>query len=91
MKKRKQHYIWRYYLNAWATDEQIFCLRENKIFKTNLMNIGNIRDFYRLKELSNQDIKFTYIKSLGSEFNFVMQKSPVRDCRVCQNFVFAKF
>lgn len=57
MKKRKQHYIWRYYLNAWATDEQIFCLRENKIFKTNLMNIGNIRDFYRLKELSNQDIE----------------------------------
>lgn len=55
-KKRHQHYVWRYYLNAWAENEQIYCLRNKKIFKTNLMGIAQERDFYRLKELNEQDI-----------------------------------
>lgn len=55
---RKQHYVWRKYLRAWAPDEQIWCLRAGKIFSSNLMGVGQQRDFYRLSELSAADIKF---------------------------------
>lgn len=60
MKKRKHHYVWRKYLRAWAKKDSIWCLRENKTFKTNLMNIGQIKDFYKLKELNAKDIDFIY-------------------------------
>ncbi|PMR68271.1 DUF4238 domain-containing protein [Halomonas heilongjiangensis] len=58
MKKRRHHYIWRNYLRAWSENEQIWCYRENKIFPSNLMNIGQERDFYRLKDLTTQEIEF---------------------------------
>lgn len=57
-KKRKQHYVWRGYLRAWAEREQIWCRRQNKIFKVNLSNVAQERDFYRLRELTSQDITF---------------------------------
>ena len=56
MKKRKQHYVWRHYLRAWASDEKIYCLRDGNLFQSNLMGIANKRDFYRLKELDQADI-----------------------------------
>lgn len=55
---RKQHYVWRKYLRAWAPEEQIWCLRNGKVFPSNLMGVGQQRDFYRLKEMSAADIKF---------------------------------
>lgn len=58
MKKRRHHYVWRHYLRAWSENEQIWCSRDNKIFPSNLMNIGQERDFYRLKDLTTQDIEF---------------------------------
>lgn len=57
MNKRRHHYIWRNYLRAWANNEQIWCARNNNIFLTNLMNIGQERDFYRLNELTLDEIK----------------------------------
>ncbi|HIH2748262.1 TPA: DUF4238 domain-containing protein [Burkholderia lata] len=57
-KKRKQHYVWRGYLRSWAEREQIWCRRDSKIFKVNLMNIAQERDFYRLRELSSKDVAF---------------------------------
>jgi hypothetical protein len=58
MKKRRHHYVWRNYLRAWTDNEQIWCLRDQKIFLSNLMNIGQECDFYRLKDLTNQEIDF---------------------------------
>lgn len=58
MRKRKHHYVWRYYLKSWSLDKQIFCLRDKKIFKPNLMGIANKRDFYKLKEITEADIDF---------------------------------
>lgn len=58
MKKRRHHYVWRNYLRAWSDSEQIWCLRDQKIFHSNLMNIGQERDFYRLKDLTYQEIEF---------------------------------
>ncbi|MEL7608814.1 MAG: DUF4238 domain-containing protein [Bacillota bacterium] len=56
MKKRKQHYVWKHYLEAWTVDGQLFCLRDKNIFPTNLINIAQKRDFYRLNELTENDI-----------------------------------
>ena len=56
-KKRGQHYVWRKYLEAWSTDEQIWCYRDKKIFHTNLRNVGQQRDFYEPKVLTKDDIR----------------------------------
>lgn len=57
MKKRKQHYVWKHYLSAWATDNQLWCQRGDRRFRTNLDNIAQRRDFYRLKEMTEQDLE----------------------------------
>jgi len=53
-KKRKQHYVPRFYLDAWAINNQIWCKSEEKIFLAALENVANIRDFYRLKPISQK-------------------------------------
>lgn len=58
MKKRRHHYVWRYYLNSWATNEMIWCFRDGKIFNTNLMNVGQERDFYTVEKLSTEELEF---------------------------------
>lgn len=55
-KKINQHYVWRDYLRAWATDEKIYCSREKKIFNPNLKGIGQERYFYKLPRLKDGDI-----------------------------------
>ena len=65
MKKRHHHYVWREYLRAWAPDDYIWCCRNGKIFRPNLMGIGQERDFYKLKQLSQNDIY--YIKKIAIE------------------------
>ena len=59
MVTRKQHYVWRYYLEAWRHENGlVHCLREGKIFATNPVNIMAERDFYRLSELTKPDVMF---------------------------------
>ena len=67
-KKRRHHYVWRKYLRAWAIDEKIYCLRDGKIINPNLMGVAQQRDFYKLNDLSDDDIEF--IKKL------IIEKSP---------------
>ncbi|TGM85069.1 DUF4238 domain-containing protein [Leptospira bouyouniensis] len=58
-KKRRHHFVWQYYLNHWSEDgKTIYCLQENKIFKTNTENLANVRDFYKLKKLNQKQIYF---------------------------------
>lgn len=57
-RKRGQHYVWRYYLTAWADhSDQVACLRDNKVFSANPKNIAKARDFYRLRDLNPQEIE----------------------------------
>ena len=62
-KKRGQHYVWRKYLEAWSTDEQIWCYRDKKIFHTNLKNVGRQRDFYKPNLLTQDEVRIikTYL------------------------------
>lgn len=49
---KKQHYVWRAYLSAWVHKNKIHCLREGKVFPSNLMGVAQERYFYRLQELN---------------------------------------
>lgn len=61
MKKRKQHYVWKAYLRSWAKNDFIWCCyRAGKPFNTNLINVGQSREFYKLKELSEDEIDFIH-------------------------------
>ena len=59
MKKdtRRQHHVWRSYLEAWSTDQIIFCLMNGRIFRSNVSNVGVERDFHKLPALTSADIR----------------------------------
>jgi len=67
-KKKRHHFVWRKYLRAWANNEQIFCLLNGRIFETSLMNIGQEKYFYRLRELSQEEVAFLQ--------QFIQQSQP---------------
>jgi len=54
-KKRKQHYVWKFYLKQWF-NKQIHCLQGTNVFKSSLEGIANKRDFYKLTNLNDEDI-----------------------------------
>jgi hypothetical protein len=56
--KKLNHFVARFYLKAWATSDQIWCLRDGSIFQTNVRNVAAENRFYRLWELSRADIEF---------------------------------
>ena len=67
MKKRGQHYVWRSYLDLWAENGQIYCLRDGKVYRTNTKNVAKERDFYRLRNLTEEDLIF---------LNIAIEESP---------------
>lgn len=63
--KKQQHYIWKYYLKPWTTDNKIWCKRNNsQIFRSNPLNIGKKKFFYSSIKLTTSDKTFIdyYIK-----------------------------
>ena len=58
MKKRRHHYVWQHYLRAWTVDDQLWCARAGAVFRSATVNVANSRDFYRLQELTPQDVHF---------------------------------
>lgn len=69
-KKRRHHYVWRYYLKPWASNDKIWCLMDSALFCSNLMGVAQRRDFYKLNELTLEDIRFldAFINKFESDF-----------------------
>jgi hypothetical protein len=55
-RKRRQHHVWQHYLKSWTTDGRIWCLRDGNIFQTNTTKVAVERDFYKIPELTPEDI-----------------------------------
>lgn len=59
-RKRRHHYVWQFYLKAWASEEgAVWCRRrgEKRAFSTGTTMIGIRKDFYELRELTESDIE----------------------------------
>lgn len=56
MKKRKHHYVWRYYLEPWTRTGSIFCLRDGNVFPSALKGVANKRDFYKAERLTPAEL-----------------------------------
>ena len=53
-----QHYVPRFYLRAWAHKERVYCLQDNVIRHPNIKGVCAENYFYRLRELSPDDVQF---------------------------------
>lgn len=74
--KKRQHYVWRNYLRAWADKkDHIWALKkdEGKILRPELMGVAQEKYFYRVHELTEPEIDFMR--------RFINEKTPkiVRD------------
>lgn len=62
--KKLHHKVARFYLKAWdeesrdADHAQVFCLQDGRIRLSNLKNLAAENHFYRLRKLSESDVKF---------------------------------
>jgi len=56
--KKLHHFVPRFYLKSWAKKDLIYCLQGGKIFRSNLRNVAAENHFYRLQELSPDDVEF---------------------------------
>lgn len=57
--KSNHHYVWRYYLEAWATEGRIACMRASgRPFRKAIKRIAAEDKFYRIHPLSESDFKF---------------------------------
>ncbi|MEW5687670.1 MAG: DUF4238 domain-containing protein [Pseudomonadota bacterium] len=56
MNVRRQHYVPQAYLSAWTVSGSLFCLRDGKVFAASTRDVGQQRDFYRLRDLTDEDI-----------------------------------
>ncbi|TGX55819.1 DUF4238 domain-containing protein [Sphingomonas gei] len=57
---KNQHYVWRYYLEAWAVDDLLACYRQRdrKPIRTNPKNIASQTYFYRVPALSEAELNY---------------------------------
>lgn len=67
---RRQHTVWRKYLKAWASKEKIWCAMAAKRFPADLMNVGQERDFYRIRDMTDEDIALihaVFVAPMGTD------------------------
>jgi hypothetical protein len=58
LRKKNQHYVFRAYLKSWAENEQIWCLRNGRLFRSNLRGVASERFFYRSYPLTKEEREF---------------------------------
>ena len=53
---KKQHYVWRFYLKPWTDSKKtIACCRNDKVFRSDLMGVGQENYFYKFVEISDTE------------------------------------
>ena len=57
---KNQHYVWQYYLNAWAVEGTFFCYRQKdkKLFPTQPKAVASQTYFYETQQLTDADKRF---------------------------------
>ena len=54
---KRQHYVWRHYLLQWCVNQMVYCLRDGKKFRSNLMGVAQERYFYEIEAMSDSELK----------------------------------
>ncbi|XXT25163.1 DUF4238 domain-containing protein [Sorangium sp. So ce429] len=82
-KVRRQHYVWRKYLEPWTTNGKIWCRRDQSVFQTDPMNIAQTRDFYTPEPLTDGDKSFLIMEAKSTRrdelVEFVEDEIRLRD------------
>ncbi len=66
MRKTRQHHVFRYYLKPWAEDDQVWVLERGKIFQSNITNVAVEKEFYKLQEITREDIDLVKAVAIDS-------------------------
>ena len=81
--KKRQHYIWKYYLKPWTLNDVLWCKRNNNSFKASLENIGHENYFYLTKPLNyvEQDFLVNLIRNqIPRENHFIILQDLLLFC-----------
>lgn len=54
--KRRQHHVWRRYLESWCINGRLYCLQDDRIFSNTPQNLAVESYFYRLGDLTADDL-----------------------------------
>ena len=77
---RRQHYVWRHYLEAWAeSNRTIRVLREGRSFAADPKNVMVQRDYYRVPQMTESDL--TIVAGLTRTGNSVLDGMNLRLAR----------
>ena len=92
---RRQHYVWRHYLEGWGSEnDQVFCMRDGKIITTSAKNIMVERDFYKLVPFTAEDVQLfqQYLNTIGdptmrdmTQHTFDIFHDTSRSCAILQS------
>jgi hypothetical protein len=75
--KRRQHHVWRRYLESWCIDGRLYCLRDGKVFTNAPHNLAVESYFYRIGDLTEEDLAL-YRKLLVEKGDAHQKKSHER-------------
>lgn len=73
--KRRHHYVWKYYLEAWSDKGLVACMRNGDIFETGANNLAVRSDFYEIQEMSSSDLLF--IRRAMDKFTLPLQVANI--------------
>lgn len=54
--KRHHHHVWQNYLRPWTVGGALYCLQNGRIFSTGTRTIAVEKDFYKLHQLTAEDV-----------------------------------
>ncbi|WP_438277423.1 DUF4238 domain-containing protein [Nitrobacter sp.] len=75
--KRRQHHVWRRYLESWCIDGRLYCFRDGEVFPNAPHNLAVESYFYRLDDLTESDLAL-YRKLLIEKGDAYQKKSHER-------------